>query len=113
MTNFNNQKNIIYNVKSSFIKENGGGDSINYLTLSILIIFILFFLIELYTPFHSDDFFYGQMEYSFDKHFHHYMTWSGRVVSDYASTILLNFHNYHIIISFIIALFSGICQTTS
>lgn len=34
------------------------------------------------------------------------MTWSGRVVSDYASTLLLNFHNYHIIISFIIALFS-------
>ena len=67
-----------------------------------MIVFFLFFLIELNTPFHSDDFWYYQIGNSFSSHINHYLTWSGRVVADYASTILL--HLNHTVVSVVIAI---------
>ena len=81
-------------------------NQLNLLFASIFIVFTLFFLIEFYTPLHSDDFFYGQMGISFDKHFNHYIEWSGRLVADYASSLILSLYNYPIIRTIIIALFS-------
>lgn len=47
------------------------------------------FLIEWYTPIHSDDYRYYLLGISFDSHYHHYMTWSGRIIADYASALIL------------------------
>ena len=75
--------------------------------LSILFIFLCFFLAEYLTPMHSDDFSYGQMGLDFSKHFRHYMSWSGRLVADYSSCLILSIPN-HTIVSGIIA---GIATT--
>ena len=53
-----------------------------------LIAFLLIFLIEWYTPIHSDDYRYSLLGISFERHYFHYMTWSGRVVADYVSSLL-------------------------
>ncbi len=100
-------KDIIrYNFKKMFFLDQVKKNQLIYLLTSILLTFILFFSLEFYTPFHSDDFSYGQMGLSLDKHFNHYMSWSGRVVADYASALILSLYNYHIIKSIIISLFS-------
>lgn len=57
--------------------------------LIYLIIFALVFPVAYFTPMHSDDFRYYLTGISPDAHFHHYMTWSGRVVADYVSTLIL------------------------
>ncbi len=56
---------------------------------TLFVAFISIFIIEWYTPLHSDDYKYAMMGNSFDAHTYHYLTWSGRVVADYASTLLL------------------------
>ena len=74
----------------------------------ILLIFFAFFIIEFNTPFHSDDFSYAQLG-GVEAHLKHYLGWSGRLVSDFFSTIILNIR-IHFIISVIISLFSvAIC----
>lgn len=55
----------------------------------LLIAFVLIFLIEWYTPIHSDDYRYAVLGMSLDAHYHHYMTWSGRIVADLVSSALL------------------------
>lgn len=55
----------------------------------VLVAFFAVFILEWYTPIHSDDYRYALLGLSFDAHLHHYMTWSGRVVADYASALLL------------------------
>ncbi|WP_202303590.1 DUF3329 domain-containing protein [Dryocola clanedunensis] len=57
--------------------------------LVLLIAFFSVFIIEWYTPIHSDDYRYALLGLSFDAHLHHYLTWSGRIVADYSSTLLL------------------------
>ena len=72
--------------------------------LSILSIFSAFFLIEYNTPFHSDDFSYVQLG-GVKAHLNHYLGWSGRVVADLFSTVILNIR-IHFVISIIISFFS-------
>lgn len=52
-------------------------------TAMILLAFLAIFLIEWYTPIHSDDYRYYLLGISPESHFHHYMTWSGRIIADY------------------------------
>lgn len=62
---------------------------INAWYLLLLIPFISIFIIEYNTPVHADDYNYFIMGNSVSNHLHHYLTWSGRIVSDYFSTLLL------------------------
>lgn len=55
----------------------------------LLVAFSLVFIIEWYTPIHSDDYRYSLLGLSFESHLHHYMTWSGRVVADLVSSLIL------------------------
>lgn len=76
--------------------------------LSLLLTFLAFFLIEFNTPVHSDDFFYMQWG-GVEAHIKHYFGWSGRLVSDLFSTLILSIR-FQIIKSAIIAFFSiGVC----
>lgn len=52
-------------------------------------IFLLVLAPSLYIPMHSDDYSYYLMGMSFDKHYAHYMSWSGRIVADLISPLLL------------------------
>ena len=72
---------------------------------AVLLVFFAFFIAEYLTPFHSDDYSYGQMGLAFSRHYAHYMEWSGRLVADYASSLILLCNN-HAIVSIIIALFA-------
>lgn len=58
-------------------------------TAMILLAFLAIFVIEWYTPIHSDDYRYYLLGISPESHFHHYMTWSGRIIADYASALIL------------------------
>ncbi|MEX9215476.1 DUF6056 family protein [Providencia rettgeri] len=62
--------------------------NIQYLTLFIP--FILIFIVEYLTPMQSDDFVYYIKGNSLPVHLDHYFSWSGRFVSDYFSTLILN-----------------------
>lgn len=55
----------------------------------VLLALLSIFLIEWYTPIHSDDYRYYLLGISPDAHYHHYMTWSGRIIADYASALIL------------------------
>lgn len=60
------------------------------LPLTILALYLLIAIIAFYTPLHSDDFPYSTMGLSLERHVQHYLTWSGRVVADYTSTLILS-----------------------
>lgn len=62
----------------------------------MIIIYSLISVIALYTPMHSDDFPYSLIGLNPIHHVNHYLTWSGRVTADYASTIILSFNNHTI-----------------
>lgn len=64
--------------------------------ISMLIIYILSLAISLQTPMHSDDYWYSLIGMSPIKHYEHYMGWSGRIVADYTSTLLLSVKNHSI-----------------
>lgn len=51
---------------------------------------LAFYVISFFTPMHSDDYAYAMKGLSLQSHYNHYVTWSGRVVADYISTILLS-----------------------
>lgn len=70
------------------------------LPLNILVAYLLVLYIAIFTPMQSDDFPYSQIGLSVSKHYAHYMNWSGRVVADYVSTLLLS-TNSHIITAII------------
>lgn len=78
-------------------------------TVAVALVFLAFFTIEYLTPFHSDDYSYGQMGFDWAKHWRHYMGWSGRLVADYASSLILLCRS-HAVVSLIMALFAaGTC----
>ncbi|MFC3191283.1 DUF6056 family protein [Pseudocitrobacter faecalis] len=60
------------------------------LPICILFSYLLVLYVAMYTPMQSDDFPYSQIGLSFSKHYAHYLNWSGRVVADYISTLLLS-----------------------
>ena len=62
--------------------------------LLLVILFCFTFTIAYYTPMQSDDYRYLSIGTDFDAHLHHYLTWSGRVVADYVSTLLLALNNH-------------------
>lgn len=62
----------------------------------MIVIYSLISVIALYTPMHSDDFPYSLIGLNPIHHVNHYLTWSGRVTADYASTIILSFNNHTI-----------------
>lgn len=57
--------------------------------LCFAVIFLLVLVPSLYIPMHSDDYSYYLMGMSIDKHYAHYMSWSGRIVADIISPLLL------------------------
>lgn len=61
------------------------------LILSVIIFFALTAYVATYVPLHSDDFHYMLKGLSFDAEMKSYTTWSGRVVSDMLSPLLLNY----------------------
>ena len=61
----------------------------SYKVLLIALAFASLFAIEWLTPIHSDDYRYYLLGISPASHYHHYMTWSGRIVADYASSLIL------------------------
>ena len=76
---------------------------------SVLTVFCAFYIIEYLTPFHSDDFSYGQMGLDFSRHWNHYMGWSGRLVADYASSFLLMISSHAVISAFIAFFATATC----
>ena len=54
------------------------------------IIYILVLVVALNVPFQSDDYSYVQMGLSWEAHVKHYLDWSGRFITDYLSSLLLN-----------------------
>lgn len=61
---------------------------------SIIIVFILILIPSLHIPMHSDDYDYALKGNSLSEHIKHYLNWSGRFITDYISTILLNLNYY-------------------
>ncbi|HHR5957318.1 TPA: DUF6056 family protein [Providencia alcalifaciens] len=59
-------------------------------SLTLLIPFMLIFIVEFLTPMQSDDFVYYIKGNSIAVHLDHYFSWSGRFVSDYFSTLVLS-----------------------
>lgn len=64
--------------------------------LSLFAIYILILIPSLYTPFHSDDYSYFLKGVSIDKTISHYMDWSGRLITDFTSSLLLNYLPYYL-----------------
>lgn len=68
--------------------------------LSLLIMYVLTSVISLHTPMHSDDYTYAITGIGIESHFKHYFTWSGRIVADYVSGLLLSInHTYRSLIN--------------
>lgn len=95
-------------------KLSGGGNSFSKVILNIdvkslctfILIFLFFFLIEFNTPMHSDDYSYGLMGFDLTKHFRHYVGWSGRVIADFVSPIILSFHFSQLVVALLISFVS-------
>lgn len=62
--------------------------------------FFIFFYITKNTPFQSDDYFFYLLGLDFNNHLIQYMNWSGRVIADYFSPLMLYFKS-HVIAAFI------------
>ncbi|EFH9068534.1 DUF6056 family protein [Escherichia fergusonii] len=58
---------------------------------------LLFSLIALNTPMHSDDYGYLYKGLSISSHYDHYMNWSGRIVADYVSSGLMSIGDHNIV----------------
>lgn len=72
---------------------------------SILLVFVAFFVIEMVTPFHSDDYHFSLLDVSWKEIATFYMGWSGRVLANWAGILLLACKN-QIVISLLIAFFA-------
>lgn len=58
--------------------------------VSAITIYFLIFLPSYFVPVHSDDYHYFLQGLSFNAHLQHYLNWSGRFITDYTSSLLLN-----------------------
>ncbi|WP_262379197.1 DUF6056 family protein, partial [Klebsiella pneumoniae] len=68
--------------------------------LALLAMYVLTSAIALNTPMHSDDYTYAITGIGIESHFKHYFTWSGRIVADYVSGLLLSVdHTYRSLIN--------------
>lgn len=68
--------------------------------LALFIMYLLTSVISLHTPMHSDDYTYAITGIGIESHFKHYFTWSGRIVADYVSGLLLSIdHTYRSLIN--------------
>ncbi|WP_421235353.1 DUF6056 family protein [Aeromonas enteropelogenes] len=54
---------------------------------------LLVLRVSILVPMHSDDYFYFNLGLGVSEHLNHYMNWSGRILADYISSILLNLFN--------------------
>ncbi|HCC5748835.1 TPA: hypothetical protein M5802_002558 [Morganella morganii] len=63
------------------------------IALYALLFLSLVFYIEYITPLQSDDYAYIEKGIGLDSHIHHYMTWSGRFITDYLSSFTLIYLN--------------------
>lgn len=70
-------------------KRQGGKYYIYLYVVSILAIFSIVYYPAYYVPFHSDDYSYFLQGNSFAVHLTHYLSWSGRFITDYISSTLL------------------------
>ncbi|ECP3949290.1 hypothetical protein FZQ09_24335, partial [Salmonella enterica] len=58
--------------------------------LFLLIAFTGLFFINFFNPLMSDDYGYSLMGFDVDKHIFHYTSWSGRLLADFISPLLLS-----------------------
>lgn len=77
--------------------------------ITVFLVFLSFFQITYLTPMQCDDFWYYKIGLSLNKHVNHYLHWSGRIIADYFSCMLLRIPS-HAVSSAVIASFAtGIC----
>lgn len=63
-------------------------------SISIILFFIVIAIpINYFTPLHSDDFYFSMLGIEFSPHWEQYLSWSGRVVATYISSLLLALKN--------------------
>ena len=75
--------------------------------ISSIVIYFLIYIPALNIPFHSDDYSYFLQGTSWEVRLKHYMVWSGRLITDFTSSYLLNLFTkpvYTAIISFVLLL---------
>ena len=58
--------------------------------VNAVMVYALIYYVAYQVPFHSDDYSYYQMGLSLDAHIKHYIGWSGRFITDYTASFLLN-----------------------
>jgi hypothetical protein len=64
--------------------------------LAIAIMYVITFGIAIHTPLHSDDYAYSLKGIAITSHINHYFTWSGRIVADYVSGLLLFIDSHYV-----------------
>ncbi|WP_407707109.1 DUF6056 family protein [Aeromonas veronii] len=56
---------------------------------TLILVSLLIFGFSIFVPMHSDDYFYFNLGLGLTEHLNHYMNWSGRILADYISSIIL------------------------
>ncbi|AZS51162.1 hypothetical protein DM558_10460 [Entomomonas moraniae] len=74
-----------------------GNTYTNKLWIALITMFLLVTAIGVLTPKNPDDYGYYLLGSSLEKHFNHYLTWSGRFFIDYFSSTIMAIHNSVII----------------
>jgi hypothetical protein len=71
------------------------GRLVFYITLLSSLLLVIG--VAILVPMHSDDYFYFNLGLGVSEHLNHYMNWSGRILADYISAILLNFFSTDVV----------------
>lgn len=58
--------------------------------ISVFFIILLIYIPAFHIPFHSDDYHYFLQGLSIENRWHHYVNWSGRLITDFTSSYMLN-----------------------
>lgn len=64
---------------------------------TLILVSLLIFGVSIFVPMHSDDYFYFNLGLSLTEHLNHYMNWSGRILADYISSIILTLFSTNIV----------------
>ena len=74
------------------IKDKISGDGRGKIVFCVnaAVIYALIYFVAYQVPIHSDDYSYYQLGLSLKSHIEHYLGWSGRFITDYISSLLLN-----------------------